>query len=178
MIVDCDFDGVSSGTIFYNYVKDVSPNIEIVYLLHEGKAHGLSEHIENIENDSEKYDLIVLPDSSSNDYEYHERLAKMNIPVLVLDHHLADEEISSNAVIINNQLSPKYKNKELTGAGVTFQFCRYFDAKYGHNFASKYMDLAACGIIGDMGSMLEMENRYIVCEGLKHINNKMLWAIA
>lgn len=28
-----------------------------------------------------------------------------------------------------------------------------------------------------MGSMLEMENRYIVHEGLKNINNKLLWAL-
>ena len=39
------------------------------------------------------------------------------------------------------------------------------------------MDLAAWGIIGDMGSMLELENRYIVKEGLKNINNKLLWAL-
>jgi single-stranded-DNA-specific exonuclease len=124
------------------------------------------------------YGLIICPDSSSNDYEYHERLKEINASVLVLDHHITDEKISDNAIIINNQLSPKYKNKELTGAGVVFQFCRYLDwyFKSDNTDAMKYMDLAAWGIIGDMGSMLEMENRYIVREGLKHINNKCLLA--
>ena len=28
-----------------------------------------------------------------------------------------------------------------------------------------------------MGSMLELENRYIVCEGLKNINNKLFLAL-
>jgi single-stranded-DNA-specific exonuclease len=87
--------------------------------------------------------------------------------------------LSDNAIVVNNQLSPKYKNKELTGAGVVYQFCRYLDDyfKSENTNADKYMDLAAWGIIGDMGSMLELENRYIVKEGLKNINNKLLWAL-
>ena len=52
--------------------------------------------------------------------------------VLVLDHHITDTELSENAVIINNQLSPNYKNKELTGAGVVYQFCRYLGLKLGN----------------------------------------------
>ena len=176
IVVDSDNDGFTSATIMYNYLKDWYPNCEIDYVLHEGKQHGLQDHIEDLIAGGKQYGLIILPDSSSNDYEYHERLKEIETPVLVLDHHLTDSQISDNAVIINNQLSPNYMNKELTGAGVVFQFCRYIDQKLGQSYADKYMDLAAWGIIGDMGSMLEMENRYIVREGLKHINNKCLLA--
>ena len=176
IVVDSDNDGFTSATIMYNYIKDVAPNAEIDYILHEGKQHGLQDHIQSLIDEGKKYGLIILPDSSSNDYVYHEQLKEINCAVLVLDHHLTDTELSSNAVVVNNQLSPRYKNKELTGAGVVFQFCRYLDETWGLSFANKYMDLAAWGIIGDMGSMLEMENRYIVREGLKHINNKCLLA--
>lgn len=177
LIVDSDNDGFTSATIMYCYIKNVDPNIEIDFLLHEGKQHGLEDHIDTILHSDKHYDLVILPDSSSNDYKYHEQLKEINTPCLVLDHHITDEQLSDNAVIINNQLSPYYKNKELTGAGVVFQFCRYYDRMYGYNFADQYMDLAAWGIIGDMGGMNELENRYIVCEGLKHINNKLLWAL-
>ena len=180
LVVDSDNDGFTSSTIMYNYLKDVAPTLEIDYVLHEGKQHGLQDHIDGLMEEGKHYDLIILPDSSSNDYEYHEKLAGINARVLVLDHHITDIQLSDNAVIINNQLSPKYKNKELTGAGVVFQFCRYLDWYLDNDTegerAMKYMDLAAWGIIGDMGSMLEMENRYIVREGLKHINNKCLLA--
>jgi single-stranded-DNA-specific exonuclease len=178
IVVDSDNDGFTSATIMYNYIKDVAPNAEIDYILHEGKQHGLQDHIQSLIDEGKKYGLIILPDSSSNDYVYHEQLKEINCAVLVLDHHLTDTELSSNAVVVNNQLSPRYKNKELTGAGVVFQFCRYLDETWGLSFADKYMDLAALGIIGDMGSMLEIENRYIAHEGLKHINNKCFWAIA
>ena len=179
IVVDSDNDGFTSATIMYNYLKDLAPELEIDYILHEGKQHGLQDHIKKLMDEGAKYGLIILPDSSSNDYEYHENLKEINASVLVLDHHITDTQLSSNAIVINNQLSPNYKNKELTGAGVVYQFCRYLDwyFKSENTNADKYMDLAAWGIIGDMGSMLELENRYIVKEGLKNINNKLLWAL-
>ena len=176
IVVDSDNDGFTSATIMYNYLKDLAPELEIDYVLHEGKQHGLEDHIKGLLEEGKKYGLVICPDSSSNDYKFHEQLEEVGASVLVLDHHITDEKISDNAVIINNQLSPNYLNKELTGAGVVYQFCRYLDMRLGKSYADKYMDLAAWGIIGDMGSMLEMENRYIVREGLKHINNKCLLA--
>lgn len=171
IVVDSDCDGFTSAAIIYQYTKKINPEINLSYILHEGKQHGLQDHINTILEQSKNYDLIILPDSSSNDYEYHEQLKDINIPVLILDHHPTDVEISNNAVVINNQLSENYPNKELTGAGVTYQFCRYIDIVLNTNYADYFMDLAAWGIIGDMGSVLEMENRYIIKEGLKNINN-------
>lgn len=179
IVVDCDVDGYTSAAIMYSYLKDLAPNANIDYILHEGKQHGLQDHIRSLMDNNVEYGLIILPDSSSNDFNYHEQLKEIDTRILVLDHHITDEKISDNAVIVNNQLSPNYHNKELTGAGVVYQFCRYLD-KYFQNpntNANKYMDLAAIGIIGDMGSMLELENRYIAYEGLKTINNKLIEAL-
>ena len=168
LIVDSDNDGFTSAAIMYQYIKKLKSNTEIEYRLHEGKQHGLEDHIDYIIENSDKYDLIILPDSSSNDYKYHEQI---HIPCLVLDHHITDEPISNNAVIINNQLSQNYRNKDLTGAGVAWQFCRYVDSIMKTNYAKDLIDLAAWGIIGDMGSMLSFENRYIVKHGLDNIQN-------
>ena len=171
LVVDSDCDGFTSAAIIYQYIKDLVSDICIKYLLHEGKQHGLEDHLNSILESGDNYDLIILPDSSSNDIDYHEQLKDINLPCLVLDHHLTDVPISSNAIVINNQLSPNYKNKELTGAGVVYQFCKYLDKKLNVNHADKYMDLAALGIIGDMGGMLSLENRYIAVNGLKNVNN-------
>lgn len=177
IVVDSDNDGFTSAAIIYQYTKLVAPETEIDYWLHEGKQHGLQDHIDRLMTENVKYDLIILPDSSSNDAHYHDMLADIHIPCLILDHHLTDIPISSNAVVINNQMSPKYKNKELTGAGVVYQFCRYIDRKAHFSCAKQFLDLAAWGIIGDMGSVLELENRYIIKEGLSHITNKFLIAL-
>lgn len=157
----------------YLYIKSIRPNQSIYYVLHEHKQHGLQDHINDILDEERNFDLIILPDSSSNDYEYHEQLAARGMKCLVLDHHEIDDDqpISSNACIINNQLSPDYPNKDLTGAGVAWQFCRLLDDRGWGGDSASLIDLAALGICGDMGSILDLENRYIMLEGFKNIQN-------
>ena len=175
LVVDCDVDGFTSAAIVWNYISAIAPQQYMDFILHEHKAHGLQDHIDNIINSPVHYDLIILPDSSSNDYEYHERLKELDTPCLILDHHEIDDDqkISDNVVIINNQLSFDYPNKDLTGAGVAWQFCRAHEAlnvsKQG--VAADLIDLAALGICGDMGSILDLENRYIMLKGFENVKN-------
>lgn len=173
LIVDSDNDGFTSSSIIYGYTKRLNPDKEIVVYIHAGKQHGLEDICQKILDSDKDFDLIILPDSSTNDYAYHERLKEV-APCLILDHHeLSDgTQLSDNAIIINNQTSPDYPNKQLTGAGVVWQFCRYLDEELGINYANDFIDLAAFGIIGDMGSVVEPENAYIIREGLKAKNIK------
>lgn len=177
LVVDCDVDGFTSAAIIYLYIKNLNPNADIDYFLHSHKQHGLEDMMDNILHGNTEYNLIITPDSSSNDYEFHEELKQNNIEVLILDHHDVDREINSNVVLINNQSSFNYKNKQLSGAGVAWQFCRYIDSFNQTNFADNYIDLAALGCISDMMSSLELENRYIFMEGLHHINNGFFKAL-
>lgn len=111
----------------------------------------------------------------SNDSEYAE---KLNIPILVLDHHIVEGEITApNMTVINNQTSPNYHNKNLSGAGVAYQFCRAIDAECGTSYANDYIDLAAVGIISDMMDAREVENQYIWKKGLSNIKNPFLKAL-
>ena len=143
VIVDADCDGYTSSAILINYLHSIFPAFvenNLDYYIHSGKQHGLSDCIET----ALKYNLVICPDSSSNDYEYHKILAEKGIKVIVLDHHEADH-ISENAIIINNQLSD-YPNKDFSGAGVTWQFCRFLDSLLNKNKADDYLDLVALGL--------------------------------
>lgn len=176
LVVDCDVDGFTSAAIFMKYYRHYNEETNIMPIFHEGKGHGLADTYETIVdayNDYPNIKFVVLPDAGSNDYEYHEKLGEMGIHSLMLDHHIVEEDtkFSDYAVIVNNQSSKNYVNKDLCGAGVTWQFCRYCDRIYEKEFANQYMDLAALGIISDMMSMLSLENRYIVHTGLQNINN-------
>lgn len=150
VLTDSDVDGFTSAAIFIQYLHKWNTEVNIVPILHKGKGHGLSDTIEDIfelmKDNTVKY--VVLPDSSSNDYEYHEQLGAEGIQCLVLDHHIAepDTQFSDHAVIVNNQLSSNYQNKDLCGAGVTWQFCRYYDSLKGTNYADEFIDLAALGL--------------------------------
>lgn len=172
-IVDADVDGFTSSAIIYQYIKKLDKDADIDFILHEHKGHGLSDLIDDIINNVEHYDLIIIPDAGTNDYQHIEDLKQLNTFVVILDHHILNEdsEISSNCIIVNNQISPNYPNKDLTGAGVTWQFCRLLDRLTGFDYANDFIDLAALGIISDMGSICSLENRYIIQEGLKNIKN-------
>lgn len=179
LVVDCDCDGFTSSAIIYQYIKSQVPDILIMPIIHEGKQHGLEDCTDKILEMNPAPKLVILPDASTNDDNFHRELVEAGMKILVLDHHLPDNEINSPATIINNQLSPNYKNKELTGAGITFQFCRAFDETYGYKGkkADYFIDLAALGIDGDMGSILDLENRYIMEQGFKNINNGFFKAL-
>lgn len=171
IVVDCDVDGFTSGAAIWQYIKDIDTTANLDYCLHTGKQHGLEDHIDWLLEKDNFYDLIICPDSSSNDKVYHDQLGKLGTKILVLDHHKKEIATSEYAIVINNQSSFNYKNKDLTGVGIVYQFCRYLDTQNGTNYADKYIDLVALGIIGDMGNILSMENNYLISEGLANIKN-------
>lgn len=102
LIVDPDCDGFTSSSLFYNYLKEHFSEYEpnIVYHIPDGKEHGLDSIMDWFPDNGENC-LIVLPDSSSNDYEYHKILYSCGYEILCLDHHEA-EKYSEDAVVINN----------------------------------------------------------------------------
>ena len=170
IIVDCDCDGYTSAALLINYLYLLFPTWvtnNLNWIMHDSKQHGLSDCIDKISN---HYSLVICPDSSSNDYDYHYQLFKKGIGVLVLDHHLADH-ISEYAVIINNQLS-NYPNKELSGVGIVWQFCRYIDSVLNINYANNFLDLVALGLDADMMSLHSFETRYLITKGFKKQNIK------
>lgn len=166
VICDCDVDGMTSASVIWMYIKRLYPEARLDFKIHTAKQHGLSDLIDGLIEESEDIDLIVVPDAGSNDEEQHTVLHDCGVPVLCLDHHEVDVQ-SKNAIIINNQSSPNYKNKQLTGAGVVYQFCRYLDSLYGVNYADDYIDLVALGLISDMAQMVEPEIAYLVKQGLE-----------
>lgn len=172
-VVDSDADGITSSAVMINYMENhlrkKYPNFTIDYHIPDGKEHGL-DTLMNILTPQKNYDIIVLPDSSSNDYEYHKILKDMGYDILVLDHHEA-EKYSENAVVINNQLSKNYPNKSLSGVGVVYKFLQYCDSQFNINGADDYLDLVAAGMCGDMMDLNTLENRYICNYGFSHLKN-------
>ena len=167
LIIDSDVDGFTSSTILYNYIKFLNPNKEIEYFLHNGKQHGLEDMWEKLQE--KEYCAILVPDAGSNDSQF---AINLNVPILVLDHHILEDDcVANNLILINNQVSEKYVNKNLSGAGVTWQFCRALDEIFNINYSKELIDLAALGIDADMMSMLSYENQYIIQTGFKNINN-------
>lgn len=169
--VDSDPDGYTSFALLISYLKKAFPTVNIEWRLHEGKEHGII--IETVPDD---VNLVIIPDAGSNDYEEHAVLKSKGIDVIVLDHHECNKE-SSDAIVVNSQLSPKYENKEFSGVGITYKFTKALDEKLELNYADNYLDLVAIGNIADSQDMRSLETRYYVNKGLKNISNKLLKAL-
>ena len=179
VIVDSDCDGFTSSAVLINYLYDLFPawvKNHLTWFMHEGKQHGLSDL--SLEPESVGlYKLIIIPDASSNDYKYHEVLHERGIDIVVLDHHEA-ERISPYATIINNQLSD-YPNKEMSGVGIVWQFCKYMDNLMGVNYADNYLDLVALGMDADMMSLTSFETKHLINKGFQedYVKNPFFSAI-
>jgi len=178
-IVDCDADGFTSSAILWLYIKHIFPEARLDFTVHEHKQHGLDDKIDWI-YDEAKWDLVILPDAGSYDVEEHRTLGELGMDVICLDHHdqLYDDKgnpvVSNlpNTIVVNNQLSPKYSNKSLCGAGVVYKFCEVLDKILGIDQAHNYIDLAALGEIADVMDRTNVETNYIMMEGLKNIHNE------
>ena len=165
--IDSDCDGYTSAAALINYLNRLFPGFvqsNVYYRIHTGKQHGIL--LETVPDDVK---LVIAPDSSSNDYEVHEQLRQKGVDVLVIDHHEADQ-ISENAIIINNQLCD-YPTKSLSGVGMVYKFCSYMDELLNVDYADDYLDLVALGMVADMMDLRDFETRHLITRGLENIRN-------
>lgn len=162
---DVDTDGITSGAIITKYLRDMGATPQA--FINDGKAHGL------LGQDIERFagaDLLIIVDSLDADCSQYKKIKESGTDIIVLDHHYVSPEQPYNEYVTLVSSQVDYGNPALSGAGVVWKFCKYIDDMELTDFASKYMDLAASGLVADMMDMTNMENRYIVNEGLKQIN--------
>lgn len=173
-VVDADCDGFTSSAILWNYIKDNKwQNAKLSFMVQDGKRHGLEHVVEDLI--AANYDLVIAPDSSTNDLLEFDMLNDAGITLLVLDHHQAEYEgydkLPNNVIVINNQMSNNYSNKNLCGAGVVYKFCEKMDSILGNCDAPKYLDLVALGEIADAVNKTDVETNWLIQAGLKNIQN-------
>lgn len=179
ILCDCDPDGYTSASIIYQYIKRMDPDYPVEYIIHsDSKAHGLQNMNKGDFFVGDDVGLFIIPDAGTNDSLECNKLIKRGIDIIVLDHHEMEEIGRSNkAIIVNNQVSPKYTDKQFSGAGVAYEFCRALDDYYMLDYAPDYLDLVALGNISDSMSVVDYQTRYYINQGLKSITNPFFRAL-
>jgi len=174
--VDSDCDGYTSSAFLLNYIWRYNSKYfdQFKFALHAGKEHGLSkEFVINVERN--EFRLIIVPDAGSNQHEEHRILRDKGIDCIVLDHHEAHER-SRSASVINPQLD-EYPNKQLSGVGIVYKFCKVLDELFGVSIADQLLDLVALGMVADMVDMREFETRHLIIKGTTNITNPFIKAL-
>lgn len=171
--VDSDVDGYTSATIFYRYFKLIYPDSDIQWRIHEAKEHGVI-----VDTVAADIDYVILPDSGSMQISEQKQLNELGKTIIILDHHNIQElQIDPKAIIVNNQISPLFDNKDLSGAGVVFKTIQGFDRMFGYSYSKQFYDLAALGILSDMMDTRNLDNNYIIYKGIHNIKSKIFKAI-
>ena len=170
--VDSDCDGFTSAAIITNYTQDLCQaegiEADITYSLHKGKEHGIVLS----ELDLDDFDLLIVTDAGSNDIVQSKKLSELGINVLILDHHTI-EEVNDYAIVVNCK-DGTYPNRNLSGAGVVYKFCKEVDRELGYDFANNYLDLFALGNIADGMDLRSYETRYLCLKGVeKFVDNNL-----
>lgn len=184
---DEDCDGYTSSAMLYLYIKALDPEYPVEYLMHQRpKMHGLKDEVDRVPDDIK---LFIIADASTNDIDECNQLIDKGIDIIILDHHDENYQEESEeeqdyhsfpenkSIIINNQLSPNYKNKSLSGAGIVYRFLQALDEALWEGYADDFIDLCCLGNAADVMDMKSLETRFFVNEGLKGFNNKFLQAL-
>ena len=183
ILVDVDTDGYTSSALLFNYMTFMMEpgrpwemyGGEIVPVFHKDKTHGLGDtDVMKRLRDEIKPNLLIIPDASGTE-EQCAALVALGIDILIIDHH--DMEFRGDketVVVINNQQSERYLNKDLSGVGVVFQFCCMLDNVLGWDAAGQWLDLVACGMVGDMMNLKSRETRFLIFQGLNNITSYLL----
>ena len=168
---DYDVDGTTSVATLFQFLKELSPNIDY-YIPHRYKeGYGISK----IGIDFAKehgFDLIISVDCGIKSTELISYAKELGMDFVICDHHLPDPIIPPAVAILNpKQLDCTYPFKELCGCGVVFKLITALAETYQLPSESylQYLDLVMTAIAADIVPVVD-ENRTLSFFGLQKIN--------
>ncbi len=191
IIGDYDIDGVSSIYILIKGLRALGADVDYVIPHRVVDGYGINENLIKAAYD-EGVDTIITCDNGIAAMEQIDYAKSLGMTVVVTDHHDIrfveenGEKIyqipKADAVINPKQTDCGYPFKELCGAAVAYKFVECM-IEYGASlgmlgmsqadkmsFMDSLLEMAAVATIGDVMD-LQGENRVIVKEGLKLLNN-------
>ncbi len=174
---DYDVDGVSSTTILYKALKELTHNVEYYIPHREDEGYGLN--IDTLKVLIKKdIDLIITCDNGITSIDEVAFLKENNIKVIIIDHHepIIDENgdmllPNANAVIDPRRLDCEYNFKLMCAGGLSYRFIKYFFNEIQTNLLceDELLVFAMIATICDIVDLYE-DNRIIVKNGLDILN--------
>lgn len=174
---DYDADGVTASSILWATIMTLRPEKPAVVRLPRrfSEGYGISLKACNEFNEG----LVITVDNGISAIEPIKALKEKGISVVVVDHHLAKEELPDADIIVNPHVY-KYNDddfEDFCGAGLAYRICDYIiekmvdDEKKSSQMRSYFLQLAAIGTVCDVMPLIK-DNRNIVIKGLASINDK------
>jgi single-stranded-DNA-specific exonuclease len=175
---DYDVDGTCATAILYLFLKELDANVKFYIPKRLSEGYGISKQgIDQVK--SKGTSLLISVDCGITAIEETEYANQLGMDVIICDHHQPKDELP-NALAVLDPLKPNcnYPFKYLSGAGIAFKLAQGLAERIGKRETPlAYLDLAALAGAADIVPLTD-ENRLIVGEGLKLINESPRPAIA
>jgi len=179
---DYDQDGNSAVLTLYKGIRRCGGYVDYVIPDRITDGYGINERIVKKAKE-DGISLIITCDNGVSAFEAVKLAKELGLKVIITDHHEISYTINENGVIEYNipeadaVINPKrpdcnYPFKKLCGAGVAFKFIQVLYEEMGVDLEESYdlLEFVAMGTVCDIVDLID-ENRIIVIEGLKRINN-------
>ena len=168
---DYDVDGTTSVATLYQFLKQLSPNIDY-YIPHRYKeGYGISKIGIDFAKQN-NFDLIISVDCGIKSTDLISYAKELGRDFIICDHHLPDEILPPAIAILNaKQVDCNYPYKELCGCGVVFKLITALALTYNLPAESylQYLDLVATAIAADIVPITD-ENRTLAFFGVQKVN--------
>jgi single-stranded-DNA-specific exonuclease len=168
---DYDVDGTTSVATLYQFLKQLSPNIDY-YIPHRYKeGYGISKIGIDFAKQN-NFDLIISVDCGIKSTDLISYAKELGMDFIICDHHLPDEILPPAIAILNaKQVDCNYPYKELCGCGVVFKLITALALTYNLPAESylQYLDLVATAIAADIVPITD-ENRTLAFFGVQKVN--------
>lgn len=169
---DFDADGVTSTALLYSYLSDIGA--DVIYYIPSREAEGYGMNKGAVSKIYERgVKLIITVDNGIAAVDEVAYAKSLGIDTVITDHHAVPEVLPDAVAVIDlHRKDCDSSFKELSGVGVAFKLVQAIEGEYAdiEGLLENYSDLAAIGTVGDIVS-LRGENRVLVRNGLRHINN-------
>lgn len=175
---DYDADGVTSSALLYDILQIFKAQVDFYLPDRVSEGYGLNKSaIDEIKKNN--FSLIITVDNGIRNKEEVAYAKSLGLDIIITDHHAYPEDSAGlpDCLIINSSnISSGYPFRFLAGVGVAFKLASALisksklDNEYKEMLVSRNLDLVAIGTVADMVPLVG-ENRLIVQEGLKILNN-------
>jgi len=169
---DYDVDGTTSVATLYQFLKQLSNNIDY-YIPHRYKeGYGISKIGIDFAKEN-GFDLIISVDCGIKSTDLITYAKSLGMDFIICDHHLPDEILPPAVAILNaKQIDCTYPYKELCGCGVVFKLITALAQVHQMPAESylQYLDLVATAIAADIVPITD-ENRTLAFFGVQKVND-------
>jgi single-stranded-DNA-specific exonuclease len=168
---DFDVDGVTAIVILVEGLSWLGAEV-IPYIpdrVNEG--HGLKiSALEKLQ--AQGADLVITVDCGVTDPTVVKQAQNMGIDMIITDHHIPLGSLPRAVAVIDPKRKDSvYPYPGLAGAGVAFKLLQaLFHKDSKEKWLTRLLDLVVLATVTDLVSLVG-ENRYLVKEGLKELNN-------